>query len=33
MRGRIGENLLNGSFCQDSGALILFLHDLHAQAA
>jgi hypothetical protein len=24
---------INDSFCQDSGTLILFLHDLHAQAA
>ena len=29
VRGRIGENLVNGSFCQDSGTLILFLYDLH----
>ena len=27
--GRIGENLVNGSFCQFPGTLILFLHDLH----
>lgn len=27
--GRIGENLLNGSFCQFPGTLILFLLDLH----
>jgi len=24
----MGENVLNDSFCQFSGALILFLHDL-----
>ena len=27
--GRIGEDLVNGSFCQFPGTLILFLHDLH----
>jgi hypothetical protein len=27
--GRIGENLVNGSFCQFPGTLILFLRDLH----
>ena len=27
--GRIGENLVNGSFCHFPGTLILFLHDLH----
>jgi len=27
--GRIGEDLLNGSFCQFPGTLILFLRDLH----
>jgi hypothetical protein len=27
--GRISENLVNGSFCQFPGMLILFLNDLH----
>jgi len=25
----MGENLVNGSFCQFPGTLILFLHNLH----